>query len=133
MKTRIKCVTPVWTSGLRKCGSPKRSKMTESKPERYEVDPRVLIPPHKITNVQKARQLCAEFRATGWDPSEPALVGYWWMGKIQLLSGTHRRAGAMLARIAVPVVVYDRAYVEDAWGTDRWAEIMMSGVGRAVV
>lgn len=94
-------------------------------------DPRILNPPGRITSVDRARQLAASFREVGWLLAESALVGYWEKGRIQLLNGTHRRAGAMLAKIAVPVLVHEFEAVKEAWDTDKWPEIIESGKRRA--
>jgi hypothetical protein len=64
----------------------------------------------------------------GWDG--PALVGYrtFEVGRIQLLSGTHRLAAAIATQQrTVPVVVWPFTELFHIWGTDRWAEVMASG------
>lgn len=63
----------------------------------------------------------------------PALVGYRWKGRVQLLSGSHRWAAAVLAQLPViPVVVLPLERVEAAWGTEAWAEVMRVGNGALV-
>lgn len=94
------------------------------------VTPAGLRPPHRITHFDKLGELIAAFTEAGWDHTKPALVGYrvWPDGPIQLLSGTHRREAALVAKLAVPVVVWDRREVEGAYGDlDKWTQIMHSG------
>lgn len=69
----------------------------------------------------------ASFKESGWDTTKPALVGYEWGREIQLLSGTHRRAAAMGARIKVPVWVWNQEAVEAAWGKPSWDDLMKIG------
>src|SRR4051812_34538074 len=92
------------------------------------IDPEELLPPHKITHPEKAVAMAQDMLVNGWDHSKPDLVGYYsggmLLGPIQLLSGTHRRAAAVCAGIKVPVKVWDKWYVESAWGTPEWTQVM---------
>ena len=88
--------------------------------------------PHRPTRPEQVDALQQSFDADGWNTSLPALVGYRLTksvgGRIQLLSGSHRHAAASLAQIAVPIVVWPRDAVDEAWGDlDKWKEIMRSG------
>lgn len=87
------------------------------------LDPKSLLAPHRVNRPEDVDALAEAFEH-GWDLNCPALIGYEWEGRIQLLSGTHRRAAAIQAGILVPVVIRSREAVEMAWGTDDWAEIM---------
>jgi hypothetical protein len=64
------------------------------------------------------------FRTQGFDPNEPALVGYPIDGRIQLLSGTHRHEAARRADIFLPVTLKLRSVVEGSWGTERWENLI---------
>jgi len=86
-----------------------------------------LIPPHRVIRFGQVDSLWETFKYVGWDTSKPVLRGYFDGGKVQLLSGTHRRAAAELAGIKVPVIVWSKAEVEAAWGTPLWDRIM--GIG----
>jgi hypothetical protein len=86
-----------------------------------------LEPPHMVVRPNQVLELVEDFQTKGWDTSKPPLRAYPFQGKIQLLSGTHRRAAAELAAIKVPVVVWDTWEVEKAWGTSDWDRIM--GIG----
>lgn len=103
--------------------------MKETTPECYLawVDPWLCELPHRITQPGKVRFLCSMFRAYGWDLSKHALVGYLWNDKIQLLDGTHRAAAARLAKIDIPIVIFDGAYVETLWGRSGWLDLMKAG------
>ena len=86
------------------------------------------FPPHKITHPEKALQLFREFSTQGWDPSQPALVGYPWGEGIQLISGSHRWAAAAEAGIKIPVVIKPYHEVAWSWGhLERWIALMGQG------
>ena len=83
-------------------------------------------PPHGLDlepggrDALKVEVLEAAFRYTGFDPDEPALVGYPLAGKVQLLTGTHRHTAAKRAGIYLPVRLVLRSLVEAHWGTNYW-------------
>lgn len=83
-----------------------------------------LVAPHAITHPEKVMDLAADFAENGWDTSCPPLIGYFVEGEIQLLSGTHRQAAAVIAGIKIPVLIWSKYTVEQAWGTDDWPRIM---------
>lgn len=88
--------------------------------------PSILTPPHKVTKPEQLWELAVSMADHGWVGD--ALVGYLHEGGVQLLSGTHRRASAMLAALdSIPVVVWTQVAVESAWGTPYWTSIMTSG------
>lgn len=92
------------------------------------IDPWLCEPPHRVTHANKLQYLLRCFSKSGWDNQKPALIGYWDDESVQLLSGSHRLVAARMAGILVPVVVWDREAVEDAFGNlDRWQAIMASG------
>lgn len=72
----------------------------------------------------KVEYLTECFSTVGFDPNEPALVGYPKDGRIQLLSGTHRHTAAKRAGILLPVTLKLRSVVEAAWGTDAWTDLI---------
>lgn len=72
----------------------------------------------------KVEYLTKCFIENGFDPNQPALVGYPCNGKIQLLSGTHRHEAAKRAGIQLPVTLKLRSVVEAAWGTPAWDELI---------
>jgi hypothetical protein len=89
------------------------------------VDPLSCIPPHRVSHWEHVDELCASMEENGW--LGPSLVGYYWQGHLQLLSGTHRCQAAILAKpkMLVPVRIYDAWDVQMAWGNlDKWTEIM---------
>jgi hypothetical protein len=69
----------------------------------------------------KVEKLTEAFLKDGFDPNEPALVGYPLDGKIQLVTGTHRHEAAVRSGILLPVVIRLRSVVDTLWGTDGWA------------
>jgi hypothetical protein len=72
----------------------------------------------------KVERLKQSFSQWGFDPGEPALVGYPRDGRVQLLSGTHRHLAAKQAGIMLPVTLKLRSIVEAAWGTDAWDDLI---------
>lgn len=89
-----------------------------------------LIPPHKITREEQVLELAADMILKGgWDFSKPALVGYWDGYQVQLLTGTHRLAAAIICELKrVPVVVWKPGVARDAWGNEAlWRSIIASG------
>lgn len=85
-------------------------------------------PPHGVSHPDHAIELANQFAASGWDPSCPALVGYPWQGRIQLLSGSHRWIAAGIAGIQIPVVIVPFKHVDRCWGDLRaWATLMRMG------
>ncbi|MHB8407848.1 MAG: ParB N-terminal domain-containing protein [Acidiferrobacterales bacterium] len=86
-----------------------------------------MIPPHAVKDFKNFERLTEQFLKgqDGWDPSEPALIGYPFNGRIQLLSGSHRWAAAKEAGIQIPVLVRQRSVIEEFFGNlDEWAKIM---------
>lgn len=90
----------------------------------YFLHPLTCDPPHRISHEEKLADLADEFVTNGWSPEHPVLIGYVLDGRVQLLSGTHRHAAANYACIALPVLLRPYAEIEQAWGTEHWAEIM---------
>jgi hypothetical protein len=64
--------------------------------------------------------LTETFARDGFNPNEPALVGYPLNGRIQLASGTHRHEAAKRAGIRLPIRLMLRSSVEAMWGTAAW-------------
>lgn len=91
------------------------------------------MPPHSVSRPDDVIVFANAFDQVGWDYDHPALVGYPWREKrkIQLLSGSHRWAGATMAELAlIPVIVVPFAWVDAAWGHPKeWAELMVLGDG----
>jgi hypothetical protein len=93
-------------------------------------DPSDCLPPHSLDLTAGSRDsikveyLEEAFRTSGFDPKEPALVGYPLEGKIQLLSGTHRHEAARRAEIQLPIRMVLRSLVEAAWATGEWEDII---------
>ena len=89
-------------------------------------DPVRLLPPHRVTRPEQVDELTDDMLARGWCDDE--LIGYRkyvQTGPIQLLSGTHRHAAASRAGIQIPVIVYNRATVERAYGDlEKWYWLM---------
>ncbi len=94
------------------------------------LDPSDCDPPHSLDlepgsrDSIKVEALTVEFVYDGFDPEQPALIGYPKNGRIQLLSGTHRHEAAKRAGIKLPVMLKLRSVVEAAWGTDAWEELI---------
>jgi ParB-like chromosome segregation protein Spo0J len=84
------------------------------------------MPPHRVSRIEQAENFAVTFRKNGWDLQKPALIGYLWENKIQLLSGSHRYWGACRAGLnRIPVVIRTYKEVDTAWGNlSEWAEIM---------
>lgn len=94
------------------------------------LSPSACAPPHRVARPEQVEGLAREFRARGWDPGAPTLVGYELDGAVQLLSGSHRWAAAELAGLAlIPVVVRGLRRVQVSWGDlIAWAEVMRAPV-----
>lgn len=94
------------------------------------LDPSDCDPPHGLDLEPGSRDsikvefLTNCFLKDGFDPDQPALVGYPRDGRIQLLSGTHRHEAAKRANIKLPVTLKLRSIVEAAWGTPAWDELI---------
>lgn len=93
------------------------------------VHPNDCIPPHSLDLLsahdrEKVELLAQAFSEFGFDERFPALVGYPLEGKIQLLSGTHRHLALILTDKFLPVTPWRREEVEEAWGTEKWSEII---------
>ena len=90
--------------------------------------PTELLPPHRVTHPERVERLVAAFREGGWDTARPALVGYSYGDRIQLLTGPHRHAAAAKLGLYVPVVVVPRDTVEMAYGhLGAWYSILAAG------
>ena len=76
----------------------------------------------------KVEMLTEAFLKNGFDPNEPALVGYALSGRIQLLSGTHRHEAARRTGIMLPIKMHLRSIVEAAWGMPGWLEKLIVDV-----
>lgn len=89
-------------------------------------DPVDCVPPHGLDMTPgsrdsiKVEMLTEAFVKNGFDPNEPALVGYPLDGMIQLVSGTHRHLAAHCAGIKLPIKMMLRSVVEAMWGTPDW-------------
>lgn len=95
------------------------------------VSPYDCLPPHGLdmtggSDPERVETLYLDFVAAGgFSPGHPALIGYPYNGKIQLLSGTHRLEAAKRANVDIPLVLWLRSDVEAAWGDlDKWRIIM---------
>lgn len=94
------------------------------------VDPNDCDAPHGLdltapSHANKVNHLADAFTAEGFDKEHSALIGYPLDGRIQLLSGTHRHEAARLTAIKLPVVLWLRSDIEDAWGKlDDWLRVM---------
>lgn len=83
-------------------------------------------PPHRVTHVEKLEKIYDSFITVGWLSTRPSLVGYrdedGWQ---QLVSGSHRRAAALLAGIRIPVRIYSYFVMQEAWGNlEEWFKIV---------
>lgn len=94
--------------------------------------PDMCIPPHKVTHPDKVDSLAKDFEDYGW--WGPALIGYFTYDKpsegyaLQLLSGSHRWAAALLVGVKIPVIIKSEGEVEAAWGhLDKWKALMATG------
>jgi hypothetical protein len=70
--------------------------------------------------------LANEFAEKGWNLEKGPLIGYpGFEGNVQLLSGSHRYEAAKMAGLDIPVQLYSRQEIYDAYGDlSRWREIM---------
>ena len=80
------------------------------------LDPELCLPPHKVTHPEKYTILFMAFLYYGFSVASPALVGYPFGEKIQLITGSHRWAAANDAKIALPVIVYPLEVVKAVYG-----------------
>lgn len=91
------------------------------------ITPEFCIPPHKVARPEQVSDLAEEFSVNGWGAGYPALVGYM-LGEhtVQLLSGSHRWAAAIIANLQkIPVSIIDYKLVDKHWGNlEAWAVIM---------
>ena len=94
------------------------------------VDPNDCDAPHGLDltapyHAHKVNRLAEAFAVAGFDKEHSALIGYPLEGRIQLLSGTHRHEAAKLTAIKLPVVLWLRSDIEDAWGRlEEWLHLM---------
>jgi len=112
------------------------------------VDTEDCLPPHRVARPEQVIDLAEQFARFGWDTTKPALVGYfsafvhisgprslfspkatWDITKpIQLLTGSHRYAAAVMAKIKIPVVLLLEDVVRNAWGDlQEWDYLMKMG------
>lgn len=89
------------------------------------IDPQRVIAPHRVTRPEQVEAIALSMMTEGWKGE--ALVGYTLGAGIQLLSGTHRRAAAIIAQIDIPVIVWPKVMIELCWGKDEWKQLMESG------
>ena len=82
------------------------------------------VPPHRVTHPEKLNELISDFKRFGWNNNKPKLIGYWFRGKIQLITGSHRWFAAEETQTQIPVKIYDYAYIESIWGTDKWVKLI---------
>lgn len=90
-----------------------------------------LDPPHGLDlspnsrDYNKVVNLLEAFQKEGFDPAQPVLVGYPLNGRVQLLTGTHRRMAAFFHNnMLLPVRIILRSDVEAAWGTDEFWKLI---------
>jgi hypothetical protein len=87
-------------------------------------------PPHGVARPDQVVDLANAFVRGGWGRGQPALVGYRYEGRVQLLSGSHRWAAALLAGLErIPVILREEADVRTSWGVNdltAWKQIMTS-------
>lgn len=93
------------------------------------VDADDCYPPHGLDlttahDAEKVNMLMEAFATEGFDKSKPALVGYPFDGKVQLLSGTHRHEAARRVGIQLPVTLWLQSSIEDAWGLPTWVRVV---------
>ncbi len=94
------------------------------------LDPSDCDPPHSLDlspgsrDTRKVEWLEDEFRRNGFDPEEPALVGYVLDGRVQLLTGTHRHESARRAGTKLPTTLYLRSTIEAHWGKETWVDVV---------
>jgi hypothetical protein len=80
-------------------------------------------PPHRVTHPEKRDALTVALRAP-WEPSCPVLLGYPLDGRVQLISGSHRHAAAVVAECLLPVYLYPYETIAELWGTDDWVALL---------
>lgn len=81
-------------------------------------------PPHAADDA-KMKIFVEKFERAGFDPDHPAVIGYPFNGRIQLLSGSHRFAAAKRLGLLLPVTLWLSSDVEKAWGNlEEWAKVM---------
>jgi len=78
-------------------------------------------PPHGLDmsskhDFDKVAELTTAFLSNGFDKSKSVLIGYPREGRIQLLSGTHRHEAAKRSGVLLPVALWLRSDIENAWG-----------------
>ena len=84
-----------------------------------------LIAPHMITDYRRVNALVDNIRQNNWIGD--CLIGYPWVNKIQLINGTHRLAACVILDRLVPVQVYKRSKVWEAFGdVDKW-KLLLKG------
>lgn len=88
------------------------------------VDPADCDPPHAAEPTKMAKFVTA-FQEAGFDENHPAVIGYPFNGRIQLLSGSHRHAAAIRTGTKLPVTMWLQSDVQRAWGNlAEWAKVM---------
>lgn len=88
------------------------------------VDPADCDPPHKAEQ-KKMQKFVEAFEAAGFNENHPAVIGYPFNGRIQLLSGSHRHAAALKTGTKLPVTMWLQSDIQRAWGNlEEWAKVM---------
>lgn len=91
------------------------------------IHPSLCLPPHRVNRKDDAIYFANTFAENGWDLKKKPLIGYLHShGFVQLLSGSHRYAGAVMAQLdSIPVVLRSEAQVREAYGDlEKWKDVM---------
>ncbi len=80
-------------------------------------------PPHRVTHPDKLMELTKEFSQSGFSTSHQPLIGYYDENKIQLITGSHRWAACKKTKRYVPVLLQDKEYLNDIWGSELWVHL----------
>lgn len=121
-KAEAKCKGPVAQLEARRNGIAEVAGSNPAGSTKIEwVDPMLCDPPHRITHHDKMCDLAYLFRIGGWDPEQPALIGYRNGERIQLVSGTHRWNAAVGVLKRIPVLMID---AEKLWGSQEWIDFL---------
>lgn len=90
------------------------------------INPKDCIPPHRVSYPNKVIDLANKFVKKGWGKYHLPLIGYYINKKLQLLSGTHRHAAAIMAGLdRIPVLIRGIKEVKDAYGNlKKWEKLM---------
>ena len=88
------------------------------------IHPVFCSPPHRVTHPEHADALAIAIHENGWQG--PALLGYIWRAKIQLISGSHRWAACTRLGHQLPILLLDYPDVWKIWGSGEWMKILAS-------